>query len=179
MYIGLDHVQVGKLAPPLGHCTTGLCYLGTCYLGYCWRVKFLVLLLNSLQLQSYLVLCILPRIFIIPKLRNIHWRQIFYAISELFSLSLSLYTSNIFRVLIFMILLDLPHLLTLSNGTGVLGNTFPELYQLKWFSIYFDQFVQYAFHVIALQVVRLIRGRLLSNGFRSVFKWMQLTKEPP
>ena len=29
------------------------------------------------QIQSYLVPCISARVFIIPKLRNIHWRQFF------------------------------------------------------------------------------------------------------
>ena len=46
-------------------------------------LEFLVPLLTSLQLPSYLVLCISDRIFIIPRLQNIHCRQ---SISELFSL---------------------------------------------------------------------------------------------
>ena len=47
-------------------------------------MEFSVPLLTLLQLQSSLVPCISARIFIIPRLQNIHWRN-FY-ISELFSL---------------------------------------------------------------------------------------------
>ena len=47
-------------------------------------VEFPVPLLTLLQLQSYLVPCISARIFIIPRLQNIHWRN-FYR-GELFSL---------------------------------------------------------------------------------------------
>ena len=72
-----------KLAPFLGFRSTGLYFLGTCYPGYRWRVEFPVPLLTLLQLQSYLVPCISARIFIIPKLQNIHCRQF---TSELFSL---------------------------------------------------------------------------------------------
>ena len=51
-------------------------------------MEFSVPLLTLLQLQSYLVACISSRIFIIPKLQNIYWRQFFNArtLSELFSL---------------------------------------------------------------------------------------------
>ena len=38
-------------------------------------VEFPVPLLPLLQLQSYLAPCISARIFIIPKLRNIYWRE--------------------------------------------------------------------------------------------------------
>ena len=51
-------------------------------------MEFSVPLQTLLQLQSYLVPCISARIFIIPRLQNIHWR-IFY-ISELFSLHIEL-----------------------------------------------------------------------------------------
>ena len=44
-------------------------------------MEFPVPLLISLQLQSYLVLCISAQIFIILKLQNIHWRQYFDAIT--------------------------------------------------------------------------------------------------
>ena len=47
------------------------------------RVEFSVPLPTLLQLQSYLVPCISARISIIPKLRNIRWKQF---LSELFSL---------------------------------------------------------------------------------------------
>ena len=47
-------------------------------------MEFSVPLLTLLQLQSSLVPCISARIFIIPRLQNIHWTH-FY-ISELFSL---------------------------------------------------------------------------------------------
>ena len=47
-------------------------------------MEFSVPLLTLLQLQSYLVPCISARIFIIPRLQNIHWRH-FYR-SEHFSL---------------------------------------------------------------------------------------------
>ena len=164
-----------KSAPPLGLRSKGLYFLATCYLGYRWRVEFLVPLLTLLQLQSYLVPCISAPIFIIPKSRNIHWRQIFYAIilGELLSLSLS--TSNIFLVLIVIILLDLPHFLALSNVTGALWNTFPELFQLKWIFIYFNQFVRNALYVITQQDLCLIHWKLLSSGLRFVSKWMQPT----
>ena len=46
-------------------------------------MEFSVPLLTLLQLQSYLVPCISARIFIIPRLQNIHWRNFN---SELFSL---------------------------------------------------------------------------------------------
>jgi hypothetical protein len=51
-------------------------------------MEFPVPLLTLLQLQSYLAPCISARIFIIPKLRNIHWRQFLDSItlSELFFL---------------------------------------------------------------------------------------------
>ena len=72
-----------KLAPSLGLRSTGLYFLGNCYRGYRWRIEFSVLLLSLLQLQSYLVPCISARIFIIPKLPNIHCTLF---ISKLFSL---------------------------------------------------------------------------------------------
>ena len=50
-------------------------------------VEFPVPLLTLLQPQNYPVSCISPRVFIIPKLLNIHWRQFFTKITlgELFS----------------------------------------------------------------------------------------------
>ena len=51
--------------------------------------------------------------------------------------------------------------------TGALGNTFPVLVQLEWFSIYSDQFLQNAL-VITPQIWCLIRWRLLLGGFRWV-----------
>ena len=51
-------------------------------------MEFSVPLQTLLQLQSYLVPFISARIFIIPRLQNIHWRN-FY-ISELFSLCIEL-----------------------------------------------------------------------------------------
>ena len=45
-------------------------------------MEFPVPLLTLLQLQSYLVPCISARIFIIPRLQNIYWKQ--SNISELF-----------------------------------------------------------------------------------------------
>ena len=72
-----------KSAPSLPLLSTGLYFLGTCYPVYRWRVEFSVPLLTLLQLQSYPVPCISARIFIIPKLQNIRWKQF---PSELFSL---------------------------------------------------------------------------------------------
>jgi hypothetical protein len=88
MLLWVDSITF-KLATSLGVSrSTRLYYLGTCYLGYQWRVEFPIPLLTLLQLGSYLVLCISARIFIIPKLQNIRWRQFISAItlSELFSL---------------------------------------------------------------------------------------------
>ena len=70
-------------APSLRLRSTRLYFLGSCYLGYRWRIEFSVPLPTLLQLQSCLVPCISHRIFIIPKLRNICWKQF---LSELFSL---------------------------------------------------------------------------------------------
>ena len=66
---------------------TGLCFLGSCSPGYRGGIDLSFHSLTLLQLQSCLVPFISERIFIIPKLRNIHWGQ-FYAIylSEPFSL---------------------------------------------------------------------------------------------
>jgi hypothetical protein len=72
-----------KLAPLLGLRSTRLYFLGTCWPGYRWRIEFPVPLLTLSQLESYLVLCISARIFIIPKLQNIHWIEF---ISELLSI---------------------------------------------------------------------------------------------
>ena len=47
-------------------------------------MEFSVPLLTLLQLQSYLVPCISARIFIIPRLQNIHWRNLYGG--EFFSL---------------------------------------------------------------------------------------------
>ena len=52
-------------------------------------MEFPVPLLTLLQLRSYLVPCISARIFIIPRLQNIHWR-IFYISGEIFSLCIEL-----------------------------------------------------------------------------------------
>ena len=80
-----------QLAPTLGLRRTGLYFLGTCCPGYRWMVEFLVLLLTLLQHQSCLVSCISARVFIIPKLQNIHWRQFFYkfTLGKLFSLCIN------------------------------------------------------------------------------------------
>ena len=78
-------LQVGLRS--VGPRSTAMYFLGTCYPGYRWRKEFHVPLLALLQLQSYLVPCISARIFIIPKLRNIHWRKF---IGELFSLCIEL-----------------------------------------------------------------------------------------
>ena len=72
-----------KSAPTLRLRSTGLYFLGTCYPVCRWRIGFSLPLPTLLQLQSCLVPCISPRIFIIPKLRNIRWKQFF---SELISL---------------------------------------------------------------------------------------------
>ena len=58
---------------------TGLCFLGSCSPGYRGGIDLSFHSLTLLQLQSCLVPFISERIFIIPKLRNIHWGQ-FYAI---------------------------------------------------------------------------------------------------
>ena len=89
-----------------------------------------------------------------------------YSEWALFFLSLS--ALNIFLI-VKILMLDPPHFLALSNEIGALGNTFPELFQLKWFFIYFDQFVRNALYLITLQDWWLIRWRVLSSGFRSVF----------
>ena len=70
---------------------TGLCFLGSCSPGYRGGIDLSFHSLTLLQLQSCLVPFISERIFIIPKLRNIHWGQ-FYAIyiSEPFSLCIEL-----------------------------------------------------------------------------------------
>ena len=67
-------------------------------------------------------------------------------------------------------LLDPPPLVTIAPSirTWALGNTFPMLFQLKWFLIYSDQFIQNALYVITPQDWCLIRWRLLLSGFRSV-----------
>ena len=62
---------------------TGLHFLGTCYPVSRWRIEFSVPLLTLLQLQGYLVPCILAQIIIIPKLPNTRCKQ---SLSELSSL---------------------------------------------------------------------------------------------
>ena len=73
-----------KSTPSLGLRSTGLYFLGTCYPVYRWRIEFSVPLLSSLQLQSYLVPCISGRIFIIPKLQNIRYKQFLSVFFSLF-----------------------------------------------------------------------------------------------
>ena len=63
--------------------STRFYFLGTCYAVYRWRIEFSVPLLSLLQLERYLVHCISARVFIIPKLPNIRWKQF---PRELFSL---------------------------------------------------------------------------------------------
>ena len=74
---------------PLRLRSTGLLFLGTYWIGYRGNMEFPVPLLTLLQLRSYLVPCISARIFIIPRLQNIHWR-IFYISGEIFSLCIEL-----------------------------------------------------------------------------------------
>ena len=71
-------------------------------------MEFPVLLLTLLQLQSYLVPCISARIFIIPRLQNIHCRK-FYR-GELFSLCIE----------------RLPNCYSVSLGFGSALNAGPE-----------------------------------------------------
>ena len=79
---------------------------------------------------------------------------------------------NIF--LVFILLLE-THI-AISFRTGAFGNTFPVLFQLKWFLINFEQFLQTDFFVITLQNWCLIRWRLLLSGFRLVL--MNATDKP-
>ena len=55
-----------------------------------------------------------------------------------------------------------------SFRTGALVNTFPLLFQLDWFFIYSENFVQNALYVGTLRDRCLIFWRLLLSGFRSV-----------
>ena len=73
-----------KSAPSLGLRSTGLYFLGTCYPVYQWRIEFSVHLLSLLQLQSYLVPCISPQRFIIPKSQNILCKQFLSVFFSLF-----------------------------------------------------------------------------------------------
>ena len=84
-------------------------------------------------------------------------------ITEYFLWALSISTLNLFLI---VILLD-----AATIWSGAFGNTFPVLFQLKWFLINFEQLLQTAFYMItcALQNWYLIRWRLLLSGFRSVF----------
>ena len=83
-------------------------------------------------------------------------------ITEYFLWALSISTLNIFLI---VILID-----TLRYGIGSFGNTFPMLFQLKWFLINFEQFLLTSSYMFTctLQNWHLIRWRLLSSGFRSV-----------
>ena len=60
-----------KSGPSFRLRSTRLYFLGTCYPMYPRGIEFSVPLLNSSQLQSYLVPCTSARIIIIPKLQNI------------------------------------------------------------------------------------------------------------
>ena len=89
----------------------------------------------------------------------------YYSLQTIYRWAL-LSASNIFLILI--LLLGSPHFITWSDRTGALGNTFPVLFQLKWFFIYYDQLVQNAFYAVTPRNWCLIRWRLLLSGFRSV-----------
>ena len=96
---------------------------------------------------------------------HILWSQFIYAITLG---GLFLLASNI---LLIVILLDPPHLtftITFSFRTGVSGNTFLVLFQLKWFYIYSDQFVRNVLHMIPPENWCVIHWKLLLSGFRSV-----------
>ena len=146
-----------KSAPSLRLRSTGLYFLGSCYPMYRWTIEFSLPLPTLLQLQSCLVLCISPLIIIIPKLPNTRCKQ---SLSELPSLC----TENFLIV----ILLNPASLCHGLHPTGALGNTFLMLFQLKWFLIYFDQFVQNALYVITPKHWCLVFWRWLLSGFRWV-----------
>ena len=78
--------------------------------------------------------------------------------------------SNIFLI----VLLDTPQVtLGFSIPSGALGNTFPILFQPKWFFLNFDQFQKNTLHVIP-QDWWLICWKSLLSGFRSV--WLNAKK---
>ena len=130
-----DHVQVNAFSWTPQYRTV---LSWTCWPGYLWRIEFSVPLLTLLQLQSYLVPCISARIFIILKLQNIHWRQFFM---QLLSVSTFISVSNIFLIVILLGTPPLVFTIAFTIRTGAIGNTFPVLFQLKWLSIYSDQFL--------------------------------------
>ena len=94
-----------------------------------WKVEFPVPLLTLFKLQSYLVHFISARIFITPKLQNIHSRQFFYR--ELFSLCIVL--------LLNVILLNPPPPLVFTitsvipTGLGALGDSGPGVWKITFF----------------------------------------------
>ena len=67
-----------------------------------------------------------------------------YSLDKIYQWALFLSASNISLLIV---LLDPPSIITVifSIRGGALGNTFPELIQLKWFIIYSDQFPQNTF----------------------------------
>ena len=81
-------------------------------------------------------------------------------ITQYFLWALSISTLNIFLI---VILLD-----PATMWSGAFGNTFPVLFQLKWFVVNFERFLQTPFYMITvtLQNWSLIRWRLLLSGFR-------------
>ena len=74
--------------------------------------------------------------------------------------------SNVFLIAIRLAPVNLYHTVT-PGRNWPLGSTFPELFRLKWFSIYSNQFLQNAFYV-SLENRSIIHWRLLLNGLKSV-----------
>ena len=88
-------------------------------------------------------------------------------------------SSNVFLIVVLLVPPPFIFTIAISVRTGPLRSTFLMLFLLKWFFIYFDQFLQQNLYVpmavITPQDWCFIRWRLLLNGFRSVLVWLQPT----
>ena len=71
----------------------------------------------------------------------------------------------------FLIVILLDPIDLIWSWTGLLGSTFPVLFQLNWFFIYSDQFLRMSSYVPVIFPKNwgLIRWKLLLSGFKSVF----------
>ena len=118
-----------------------------------------VKLATSLGLRST-GLCFLGTCYFVYQLGYLPYPNYRIFTADILSVSSFLSASNIFLI---VILLDPPHFLVLSDGTGALGTTFPVLFQLKGIFIYSDQFVQNALYVITPKNCCLMRWRLASG----------------
>ena len=121
-------------------------------------MEFSVPLLTLLQLQSYPVPCISARIFIIPRLQNIYWRNLYRR--ELFSLCIE----------------RLPNCYSVSWGDPVLYNAGPESAIREHISCALP--TEMIFHILQLipseSLIR-VPGESEYHTLEIIIKWLEVS----